>query len=373
MTSPKVNLRVHNYEDITSTTFGHILSDRYFCDVTLTCDDETQIAAHRVVLGTKSSALKTILMKMNHPHPWLYLRGVKGEELTALVSLIYLGHAEVSDSSLGVMLELAQEFALEGFDFETNYPENGIEREEIFPHSKLVERNISNKVETTDEKNYIPYREHHNAEEKVIASEEDLINDTEPNMGSSIKDNLSRPALIKPFSCENCPFTTNKQGTMNHHRKSKHEGLRHNCDHCEYKATSTSHLKVHKQNIHQGIKYPCDQCKYSATQLQGLKFHQDSIHKRIFRHPCDQCDYKARLPGALKIHKETAHQGIKYPCNVCDHEASSPNYLKSHIKFKHGGTKYSCDFCIYKTSYPSDLIKHKKTNKCARQNISPKH
>merc|ERR1712183_493338 len=104
----------------------------------------------------------------------------------------------------------------------------------MFPHSELSDGNTSNKVNSDDEKKSIPYQEHHNGEKKVIASkeeenayayEENLIDDTEPSMGSLIKDDLSRPVLIKPLSCENCPFTTNKQGTMNHHRKSKHEGL----------------------------------------------------------------------------------------------------------------------------------------------------
>ena len=77
-------------------------------------------------------------------------------------------------------------------------------------------------------------------------------------------------------------------------------------DKCDFKTKSASHLKLHKKSVHEGIK-----------------------------HQCDQCDRSYNFPGDLRRHKKTTHEGLRYPCAYCDFTASQTQTLKNHINKHH--------------------------------------
>ena len=47
-----------------------------------------------------------------HPHPLIYLRGVKSEDVVAIVDFLYLGEASVFQENLDSFLTIAEEFQL---------------------------------------------------------------------------------------------------------------------------------------------------------------------------------------------------------------------------------------------------------------------
>ena len=62
-------------------SFLNLLYERVFSDVTLVCDDQTQLQAHKIVLSACSPVLKKILLNNPHQHPLIYLRGVMQQEM----------------------------------------------------------------------------------------------------------------------------------------------------------------------------------------------------------------------------------------------------------------------------------------------------
>merc|ERR1719427_1315334 len=60
-----------------TSAFRNLQSEESFADVTLVSDDQVQIPAHKIVLSACSPVLKNLLLMNPHPHPLLYLRGVK--------------------------------------------------------------------------------------------------------------------------------------------------------------------------------------------------------------------------------------------------------------------------------------------------------
>ena len=50
----KYNLCWNEFENCASATIKTLWSDNAFTDVTLVCDDDKQIAAHKVILGSSS-------------------------------------------------------------------------------------------------------------------------------------------------------------------------------------------------------------------------------------------------------------------------------------------------------------------------------
>ena len=64
-----------------------------FADVTLVCEEDTHIEAHKILLSACSPFFRTVLKKNKHAHPMIYMRGVKTKDLSAIVDFIYLGEA----------------------------------------------------------------------------------------------------------------------------------------------------------------------------------------------------------------------------------------------------------------------------------------
>ena len=67
-----------------------------YSDVTLVSDDMTEFQAHKFVLGACSPVLKNLLFTNPHPHPLLFLRGVRQQELETILQIMYLGDNHTS-------------------------------------------------------------------------------------------------------------------------------------------------------------------------------------------------------------------------------------------------------------------------------------
>ena len=83
-------------------------------DVTLACEDGSQIEAHKVVLASSSPFFMELLKRNKHAHPLLYMRGLRSEDLIAIVDFLYNGEANVCQENLDSFLALAEELKLKG-------------------------------------------------------------------------------------------------------------------------------------------------------------------------------------------------------------------------------------------------------------------
>ena len=52
------------------------------------------------VLAALSPFFMDILAKIKHPHPLVYMRGVRASELIAIVDFVYYGEAKVGEENL---------------------------------------------------------------------------------------------------------------------------------------------------------------------------------------------------------------------------------------------------------------------------------
>ena len=118
-------------------TLRDILQEKEHTDVTLATEDGTQILAHQVILSSGSVFFKRIL-KMSNIHqqrPLLFLSGLEGSLLAALVDFIYLGQCSVKEESLDQVVKSGKEFGLRGIEevaLEDVYYEGG-EAETLTP------------------------------------------------------------------------------------------------------------------------------------------------------------------------------------------------------------------------------------------------
>merc|ERR1712208_122620 len=88
--------------------------DNDFVDVTLVCEDGQQVEAHKVILASSSPFFQKMLGRNKHPHPLIYLRGIKSVDLLAILEFLYRGEANVFQENLDSFLAIAEEFQLKG-------------------------------------------------------------------------------------------------------------------------------------------------------------------------------------------------------------------------------------------------------------------
>ena len=118
--SEKLCLKWNDFQNNTNTAFGSLRTDADFSDVTLACEDGEQVEAHKVILAASSPFFHNLLRRNKHPHPLIYMRGVKSEDLVAIIDFLYFGEANVYQENIDAFLAIAGELELKGLTGNSN-------------------------------------------------------------------------------------------------------------------------------------------------------------------------------------------------------------------------------------------------------------
>ena len=113
MIDMKLGLSRGDFNLYSMQTIQNLYSDTALSDVTLVCDDNQQIRAHRAILSAGSQFFRSLFLQHPQPSVLLYLR-LEKEHLAALVSFIYLGHCEVEQGDVEMFLAIARQLKVEG-------------------------------------------------------------------------------------------------------------------------------------------------------------------------------------------------------------------------------------------------------------------
>merc|ERR1719319_523539 len=113
MNSEIFHLVFNNFKTNISTNWSELREESQFCDVTLACEG-SRVEAHKVILSSCSPVIKDLLIQTNHPHPLVYLRGVKSMQIKALLDFIYRGEVNIAREDLDDFLEVARELKVKG-------------------------------------------------------------------------------------------------------------------------------------------------------------------------------------------------------------------------------------------------------------------
>merc|ERR1719228_739912 len=105
----KLCLQWNDFKENATSSFGELREDRDLTDVTLACEDGKQVEAHKIILSASSPVFKEILKRNKHTHPLIYMRGLKSEDLSAIVDFLYLGETSVAQKTLDSFLSIADE------------------------------------------------------------------------------------------------------------------------------------------------------------------------------------------------------------------------------------------------------------------------
>ena len=109
-------MTLSNHQRNIDHTLEKLRDDSEFTDVTLVCGDGQQVEAHKVILASTSSFFIKILGKNKHSHPLIYMKGIKFDELNALVDYIYKGKVSIPAEDLDNFLQATKELGLEAIE-----------------------------------------------------------------------------------------------------------------------------------------------------------------------------------------------------------------------------------------------------------------
>jgi len=256
--SEKLCLKWNDFQDNTKTAFGSLRDDNDFSDITLACEDGQQVEAHKVILAASSPFFHTMLRRNKHPHPLIYMRGVKSEDLVAIVDFLYYGEANVYQENIDAFLAIAEELKLKGLTGNVNDGRAKEEEEEVHKantYKKPTQRKLKKDPNNVNPKNILESSSNQNeATEGIVAvvnfagdlhELDDKINSMISKSENTIKEGKT---MIRATICTVC----GKEGKLSQikdHIEAKHlEGVSIPCNYCEKTFRSRSGLRMHRKH-----------------------------------------------------------------------------------------------------------------------------
>ena len=264
--SEKLCLQWNDFQNIVSSAFGDLKDDPDLTDVTLACEDGKQVEVHKVVLASTSPFFKDLLKRNRHPHPLIYMRGIKSDVLMAMVEFFYKGEANVFQENLDTFLALADEMRLKGLSRtdeqqETEgHPQIDRNLKRIFESPMLVQP--THKKETDKGKET---KQQHSP--KIFSETAVALNDSVEDVDLEMLDEQIRSMMEKGekkisykvkgkvrFETSNVCKVCGEEGKMaviQAHIEAKHiTGITHTCDICGNSAKTKNSLQAHKSTYH---------------------------------------------------------------------------------------------------------------------------
>ena len=263
-------------------------------DVTLVCDDQMQLNAHKVILCASSSVLKGILDNFApNSNSVIYLRGIKHEEMQAIINFIYVGEAIFSLDRMSEFINVAKN--LDVVEICNNL--NSIEKHE---NSEIAKDSQIEKKEFEEKANFLE-EEVESLDESNEVMEDDELREAIENIN---KNNC--------LQCPKCEKTFSDKYHIRRHMKS-HGTRKFVCDVCDRKFIEQCALKKHIKSVHLGNRFSCNHCNFVATTSLNVKLHLANVHNftEDFKFSCQHCDKKCVSKSGLTNHIKTMHENIK--------------------------------------------------------------
>jgi hypothetical protein len=255
----KFCLKWNDFQENISTAFGSLREDRDFSDVTLACEDGQQVEAHRVILAASSPFFQNLLRRNKNSHPLVYMRGMRSEDLVAIVDFMYLGETNIYQESLDGFLAIAEELNLKGLTGSNNDSKEGVATTKapdpklISPRETKFTNNMSTKHKTAKETTKLQ-----NYEEGTVAVPNQTMYGETQELDEQIQTMISRGQNLmsngnRAYICQVC----GKEGQV-------------------------SNIKDHIEANHiDGISLPCNTCGKIFRSRNALRQHNDKNHKQI--------------------------------------------------------------------------------------------
>jgi len=314
-----LNLNWTSFKGNLSASMKELRESKDFFDVTLATEDD-QIQCHKLVLSACSPLMLKILRQSCHPHPFIYLRGVKFKHLLLVLDFMYDGQVNVSQEDFASFMATAEELKVCGLTLN-----NGCEGEEgaaspvkvrkalddeqvitVFPPNLKNGNSTSRDTVNFDEFTFLP---NENTSSKKLAP---VI--SHPSSSDRIfpRNPFSLPTLEHVTSPGFCPdrdqLLAGDQGA----------------DIAE--VDSDNKIDIGEENIYHG---DLESDKSISRKCKSL-----ILKNRDGYFQCLVCEFKNEKRKPVRTHVE-CHVPFSTVCNICNKSFKNRGSLKSHKNHAH--------------------------------------
>ena len=262
MASEKFCLNWNDFQKNIRSTFQEMRDDLDLADVTLACEDRRQFQAHKFVLSASSPFFKEILGNNRHPHPLIYLKGMKAVALESVLDFLYRGEVNVYQQDLNDFLALAEDLELKGLtgqqpieDLRGHVEDNAANNESPLKPQKLWSPKKEIKLSKADAKFSLNTSENKHefsnfefsgqvvpVQDSVSVANNDELNNRIESLLEKIDGN---------WKCMMCDQKSTHKVTLKRHIESKHTtGGSHHCQVCGKIFRSSHTLNCHMSRMH---------------------------------------------------------------------------------------------------------------------------
>ena len=260
--SEKFCLKWNDFQLNISSSYKNLRKNTDFSDVTLVCEEDHQIEAHRVVLSACSPFFHNILKKNKRSNPLIYMRGLKANDLEAIIDFIYHGEANIYQEDLKAFLTLAEEIQLNGLAHSgqelplQNSPEN---------QNPKVNKSTGKDFIKMEEDLYTSAKEFKVVPDNSFQEYKSVVStdfakvimsvDANPEAIDSQIENMMERINIGEYNWKCTAFGKMTKG-------------------------SQTQMKRHVEGYLEGLSYPCNQCGKVSRSSNCLNRHMTVYHRK---------------------------------------------------------------------------------------------
>ena len=265
MADEKLHLKWNDFQEAVCASFGELRNDTNFTDVTLACEDQT-IKAHRVILAGCSPFFKRLFKTHSHPQSLIYMRGLKFNDLVAILDFIYLGEAKVFQEELDTFLSLAAELELKGL--------SGGSEQKLLEEDKVAQQQYQKESFTH---NQPPSRTNFGAKKILYEGtkaryDEGNVNHLNYDEGNASAFQRALVSTTHQNGNKSSLIDSDTLRTINSLFEKQFDRLA--CIKCHYTSRDTSNIKKHVEKHIEGLSYPCTFCGKVSRSSQSYMNHK---------------------------------------------------------------------------------------------------
>ena len=254
MSSEKFCLKWNDFQQNIVTSYTDLRKETNFSDVTLVCEENVEIEAHKIILSASSPFFNTVLKKNKHSHPMIYMRGLKAKDLVAIVDFMYQGEANIFQEDLDAFLALADELQIKGLAGSQerlldDEEESTVITSKSTDEKKLVQKPPSNKIKRL------------------------TLGNIEQN--NRIVETNAMVLVEQAENAESLKIQINSMMEQVSDGENKWQ-----CNVCLKSAKTRRDMGRHIECHIEGISYPCNQCGTISRSSNSYKIHMSQKHRK---------------------------------------------------------------------------------------------